>query len=129
MFTGLVDPPVSFRVSCQVQEQAEQGDAIVAAKPEGNRMRRKRIGEAVRVVAGTPDRLRDDLRYRFGILPVPEKVRGDPRRPGDRETLHARPLAVSDRERVDSHIRAACLVAPRHRELVLISRKVSQFVH
>jgi hypothetical protein len=129
MFAGFVDPPVSSGIRSEVKEESEQRKTIVPAESEGNRIRRKGIGEGTWVVVDTPDRLRGDLRYRFGILSVPEQVRRDSRRPGDRETPYMTPLAITDWEQVDPHIWTSCLVAVRHRELMLISWKVSQFVN
>jgi len=73
-----------------------------------------------------PDRLGDDLRYRFRVFPGPDKVGGDPPRRCHGEAARAGPLVVTDRAHVNPDVRAAGLMTVRHRELVLVSRKMAQ---
>ena len=129
MFVRFGDPPVPFGISCQVEEPSEHGETVVSAESEGSCIRPKSIGKGAWIVLDAPDRLSDDLRYRFRILSVPDEVRSDAGRSGDRQAAHAHPLAVAEREHVNPHIGTARLVAARNRELVVISWKMSQFEH
>jgi hypothetical protein len=129
MFARFGHPPAPFGVSCQLKEPSENGKTVVSAESQSNRIRPESIGKSARIVVDTPDRLSDDLCYPFRVLPVPEEVRGDARRPGDRQAAQAHPLAVAQREHVNPHIRAARLMASRNREVVVISWQVSQVEH
>jgi len=118
-----------FRVSRQFKEPSEDGKTVVSAESESKCIRPESIGKSTRIVVDAPDRLSDDLGYRIRVLPVPEEVRGDTRRPGDRQAAHAHPLAVAQREHVNSHIGTARLAAVRNREIMVISRQMSQVEH
>jgi hypothetical protein len=75
-----------------------------------------------------PDGISHDVGDCLGILPVIQKVGGDPRWPCDRQPIDHGPLILASRSLVESDARLARLPPPREREVVPVCGQVAETV-
>jgi hypothetical protein len=126
---SFLHPPIRLGIPDQVEERAQEGGPVSPPESEAGGVGRECVGERAGVVEDTLDCFRHKLRDGFGICLVPEKVRRNPRRPGDRKSMEPDPLTIIEVAHMDTDVWPPALAAAGHGEFVPISGEVAQAVH
>jgi len=121
---SLTHPPLTLGNASQVQKPAQQHQAVATRETEPRGVRRQCLNEGPRIVEHPTERIDDDLRDRFGILPLTNQIPDDPGRPRHGQPTHDNHLIVRQPSDVDSHIRAPRLSARGNGELMHIRRQM-----
>jgi hypothetical protein len=70
----LIGPLALVRIVNEVEQPAQQPDAVAPREPEAGRERGKRARERIWVVEGAPDGVSDEVADRLGILVASQQV-------------------------------------------------------
>jgi hypothetical protein len=107
--SGFLHPPGRTGIADQIKEPEKQRRAVSAPEPEPRRVGRQSVRDRARVVMARPDGVSHQVGHRLGILPVIQKVGGDPRWPGDGQSADHGPLTVVNGPLVKPDVRPARL--------------------
>jgi hypothetical protein len=128
VFLGLSHPLIRFWIMGHSDEPTEESHSVSAPETEPGSVRCEAVRERAGVVRNLPDGVGHDLRHRFGVLFVPEEIRGDPGWAGNGQSLKGEPLAVAESPVMDTDVRATGLAPSHHGEFVPIGWEVPKSV-
>ncbi len=112
-------------VADEIEEPAEEGQAVAPPKAKPSRVRRKGLGEGSRRIVDGPDRIGHDLGDRFRALVVSQEVIGDACWPRYEEATQPDPLTIFHLPLMKTDVGTSRLPSHRKRELVSICRQVA----
>lgn len=129
MSPSLRHPFGCLGVANQIEQPAQESDAVLSAETELRGVRSEGVREGAGVVVGAADCVGDNVSYRLGVLAVGEQIGRDSRRPGDRQAPERDPLAVRHLAVMEAHVGPTRLPPGRQGEFVAVSWQVAEAVH
>ncbi len=82
---SLLHPFGGLAVSDEIEEPAQESDAVPAPEPKLRGVRSESVREGAGVVVGAADCVGDDLSDRLRVIAVGEQISHDASRPGDKQ--------------------------------------------
>jgi hypothetical protein len=128
MRLGLFDPARSVRFTDEPKKPPEEAQSVAPLQTEARCKRAQPIGEGAGGLMTSADRVRDELRHRFGVLMVREEVGGDAGWSRNKESALVDPLPDIEPEDVEADVLASRLSPFRDDEIVPIGWKVTEVI-
>jgi len=129
MSPGLRHPFGCLGVADQIQQPAQESDAVPTPESKLRGVRGESVREGAGVVVGAVDCVGDDLSYRLGVLAVGEQISRDASRPSDGQAPKRDPLAIRHLAMMEADVSSTRLPPGRQGELVAVSWQVAEPVH
>ena len=124
----LLHPPGRIGIADQVEEPPKQLQAVSAPEPEPGSVGRQSVRDRTRAIMARPDGVSHQVGHCLGILPVIQKVSGDPRWPGNGQPADDGPITGLNGPFVKPDVRPARLPPLWEREVMSVRGKVAEAV-
>jgi hypothetical protein len=128
VLTSLLHPVVRVRIAHEIEEPAQEGKTVTAAKSESYRVRGKGVGEGAWIVVSTSNGVCDELGDSLQFFVIVQQIRGYARWACHRHASDHSVLVRLETPDMKTNIRASRLAPRRQRELMLIGREMAETI-